>query len=163
MYVKDLLKILVRCNPDDEVTFIFDDDTVRYWDRGDNLKEVTMFDVTGHKINGKIAFTNGRSAKLLKGDEPTIFKSEDGGDNSTTSSENLESELETLTAQYDATIEELNRLDDETDLDTICTDKELMAEYESKKTEIENRLFEIADKIDKVQDQMEKEFITNKK
>ena len=74
MYVKDLLKILVQCNPDDEVTFIFDDDTVRYWDRGDKLKEVTMFDVTGHKINGKIAFTNGRSAKLLKGDEPTIFE-----------------------------------------------------------------------------------------
>lgn len=75
----------------------------------------------------------------------------------------LEAKLNQLTETYDATIEELNRLDDKTDLNTICTDKELMAEYESKKTEIENRLFEIADKIEEIQDQMEKEFITNKK
>lgn len=75
----------------------------------------------------------------------------------------LEAKLNQLTKTYDATIEELNRLDDETDLDTISIDKELMAEYESKKTKIENRLFEIADKIEEIQDQMEKEFITNEK
>ena len=75
----------------------------------------------------------------------------------------LEAKLNQLTETYDATIEELTQLDDETDLDAICIDKELMTEYESKKTEIENRLFEIADKIEEIQDQLEKEFITNEK
>ena len=75
----------------------------------------------------------------------------------------LEAKLNQLTSQYDAKIDELTQLDDETDLDTICLDKELIAEYEFKKTEIENRLFEIANKIEEIQDQMEKEFITNKK
>ena len=67
----------------------------------------------------------------------------------------LESKLNQLTEIYDATIEELNRLDDEPDLDTICTDKELMAEYESKKAKIEEEISAIADKIDIVQEKME--------
>jgi len=163
MQVKELISILEKCDENDEITFIFDENPRFSWDRGHGLHEVSMIHVTGFKINGKIPLTNGSTHHIIEEDAPTIFKSEDGGDNSTTSSENLESELEILTAQYDDTIEELNRLDDETDLDNICTDKELMAEYESKKTEIENRLFEIADKIDKVQDKMEEEIITNEK
>lgn len=67
----------------------------------------------------------------------------------------LESKLNQLTSQYDAKIDELTQLDDETDLDTICLDKELMAEYESKKAEIENEISEIEDEIEKVNEQME--------
>lgn len=73
MKVRELLATLVKCDMDDEVTFIFDDDTTRSWDRGHGLHEVSMFNVTGRKINGKIAFSNGRSAMLLKGDEEFIF------------------------------------------------------------------------------------------
>ena len=67
----------------------------------------------------------------------------------------LESKLNQLTSQYDAKIDELTQLDDETDLDTICLDKELMAEYESKKAEIENEISEIEEEIEKVNEQLE--------
>ena len=73
MYVKDLIQILEKCNPDDEVTFIFDEDPSLSRDRGQGLHEVTMFNVTGYKINGKIPLTNGMTHKLIKGDEDLIF------------------------------------------------------------------------------------------
>lgn len=74
MYVKDLKQILAKCDENDEITFIFDEDNRFSWDRGHGLKEVTMVNVTGYKINGKIALTNGMSSKLIKGDEESIFK-----------------------------------------------------------------------------------------
>ena len=70
-------------------------------------------------------------------------------------SQQEEKSVEELTAEYDATIDELTRLDDETDVNEICTDKELMAEYESKKEEIENKLDEISEQIEKAQDKEE--------
>ena len=73
MKVKELINILQNCSPEDEITFIFDENERLSQDRGHNLKEVTMINVCGHKINGKIALSNGVSAKLLKGDEETIF------------------------------------------------------------------------------------------
>ena len=74
MYAKELIQILSKCNPDDEITFIFDENERFSYDRGNGLKETTMVNVTGYKINGKIALTNGWSSKLLKGgDEETIF------------------------------------------------------------------------------------------
>jgi len=73
MYVKDLLRILEKCDENDEITFIFDEDPRYSWDRGEGLHEVTMVNVTGKKINGKIPLTNGFSSKLLKGDEESIF------------------------------------------------------------------------------------------
>lgn len=75
MYVKDLMKILVECDENDEITFIFDENSNTHREREHGLKETTMINVTGYKINGKIALTNGFSAKLLKGDEESIFKS----------------------------------------------------------------------------------------
>ena len=73
MYVKDLKQLLAKCDENDEITFIFDENKTLSWDRGEGLKEVTQVNVTGYKINGKIALTNGFSAKLLKGDESRIF------------------------------------------------------------------------------------------
>lgn len=73
MYVKDLISILAKCDENDEVTFIFDESKHFSCDRGDGLKEASQVNVTGLKINGKIALTNGFSAKLLKGDEESIF------------------------------------------------------------------------------------------
>ena len=78
MYVKDLKQILELCDENDEITFIFDENSNAHFERGHGLKETSMINVTGYKINGKIALTNGFSAKLLKGDEESIFKS--GGD-----------------------------------------------------------------------------------
>ena len=74
MYVKDLKQILAKCDDNDEITFIFDGSGSFSWYRGNGLHEVTQVNVTGHKINGKIALTNGFSAQLLKGDEESIFK-----------------------------------------------------------------------------------------
>ena len=73
MYVKDLMKILAECDENDEITFIFDETSNSHWERGHGLKETTMVNVCGYKINGKIALSNGWSAKLLKGDEESIF------------------------------------------------------------------------------------------
>ena len=73
MYVKDLLQTLSQCNPDDEITLIFDENPTYSWDRGNGLHEATQVNVTGKKINGKIALTNGLSSKLLTGDEEEIF------------------------------------------------------------------------------------------
>lgn len=73
MYIKDLLQILSKCDPDDEITFIFDENPSYSWDRGNGLHEVTQVNVTGRKINGKIPLTNGFSSQLLKGDEEHIF------------------------------------------------------------------------------------------
>ena len=77
MYVKDLIQILEKCDENDEVTFIFDETSNSHWERGHGLKEVSMINVTGYKINDKIALSNGFSAKLLKGDEPSIFAGDD--------------------------------------------------------------------------------------
>lgn len=74
MYVKDLLQILAQCDENDEVTFIFDERGHFSRDRGNHLREVSQINVTGVKIDGKIALTNGLSAFLLKGDEESIFK-----------------------------------------------------------------------------------------
>ena len=73
MYVKDLIQILEKCNPNDEVTFIFDETPMFSRTRTEDLKEASQVNVTGYKINGKVALTNGASAKLLKGDEEKIF------------------------------------------------------------------------------------------
>ena len=73
------------------------------------------------------------------------------------SSQQEEKSVEELTAEYDATIDELTRLDDETNLDEICIDKYLMQEYESKKETIENKLDELSEQIDKAQDKEESE------
>ena len=73
MYVKDLMRILADCDENDEVTFIFDENSNSHREREHGLKETTMVNVCGYKINGKIALSNGWSAKLLKGDEPSIF------------------------------------------------------------------------------------------
>ena len=78
MYVKDLKQLLAKCDENDEITFIFDENKSFSWDRGDGLKEVTQVNVTGYKINGKIALTNGLTYKLLKGDEPSIFTNQGG-------------------------------------------------------------------------------------
>ncbi len=73
MYVKDLIAILEKCNPNDEMTFIFDENPRLSWNCGNGLHEVSQVNVTGYKINGKVALTNGMSSKLLTGEEPTIF------------------------------------------------------------------------------------------
>lgn len=69
----------------------------------------------------------------------------------------MEESIVELTAQYDEAIDELTQLDDETNVDEICTDKELMAEYESKKEQIEDKINEIADKIEEAQEMEESE------
>lgn len=73
MQAKDLIETLSKCNPDDEITFIFDENPTRSWDCGNGLHEVTEVNVTGKKIHGKIALTNGLSSKLLTGTEEEIF------------------------------------------------------------------------------------------
>jgi len=73
MYVKDLKQLLELCDENDEITFIFDENSNSHWEREHGLKEATMVNVCGYKINGKIALSNGWSDKLLKGDEPSIF------------------------------------------------------------------------------------------
>ena len=40
---------------------------------GQGLHEVSQVNVTGKKIDGKIALTNGMTHKLLKGNEESIF------------------------------------------------------------------------------------------
>ena len=73
MQAKDLIETLSKCNPDDEITFIFDENPQYSWDCGNGLHEATQVTVTGKKIHGKIALTNGFSSKLLTGDEEEIF------------------------------------------------------------------------------------------
>lgn len=73
MYVKDLLNILKDCNEEDEITFIFDENERFSWNRGNGLHEVSQVNVTGYKINGKIALTNGCSHHLVEEDAPIIF------------------------------------------------------------------------------------------
>lgn len=73
MYVKDLKQILDKCDENDEITFIFDENMNAHRERDFNLKETTMINVCGKKIDGKIVLTNGFCAQLLKGDEPNIF------------------------------------------------------------------------------------------
>ena len=74
MYVKDLKQLLELCDENDEITFIFDENSHSHRELEHNLKETTMINVCGKKINGKIALSNGFSAKLLKGNEASIFK-----------------------------------------------------------------------------------------
>ena len=85
-----------------------------------------------------------------------IFKEEDNS----SSSENIEAELEQVTAQYDAKLEELTQLDSEVDVYEICTDKVLMAEYESQKEQIEKEISEIEDKIEEINEKMEAQTMT---
>ncbi len=73
MYVKDLKQILDKCDEDDEIIFIFDENCRAHIEREHGLKQTSMINVCGKKIDGKIALSNGLSAKLLKGDEPSIF------------------------------------------------------------------------------------------
>lgn len=73
MRVRDLIQVLANCNPNDEVTFIFDSNSMLSRERVDGIFEVSQVNVTGSKINGKIPLTNGMSSKLLKGDEESIF------------------------------------------------------------------------------------------
>lgn len=65
--------------------------------------------------------------------------------------------VEELTAEYDAVIDELTRLDDETDVDEICTDALLMAEYETKKQSIEIKLDILSEKLEKAKEMEESE------
>ena len=74
MYVKDLKQILDKCDDNDEITFIFDENKRYSYEREHNLKETSQVNVCGKKIGNKIALTNGFCAKLLKGDEPSIFE-----------------------------------------------------------------------------------------
>ena len=73
MKAQELISILEKCNPTDEITFIFDDAEMYSRNLGQGLHEVSQVNVTGLKIDGKIALTNGFSAKLLTGDEESIF------------------------------------------------------------------------------------------
>ena len=75
----------------------------------------------------------------------------------------LELELEQLIEKYDIAIEKLTQLDDETDEDEICLDKQLMAEYESKKEKIEEEISAIAEQIDIIQDKMEAQIMTERR
>lgn len=77
MKVKQLIDILKDCNEEDEITFIFDSDKSRSWNRGNGLYEVAMVNVTGYKINNKIPLTNGMSSRLVKEDAELIFKGDD--------------------------------------------------------------------------------------
>lgn len=74
MQVKDLIKILEKCDENDEITFIFDNDERLSRNRGEGLFEVSQVSVTGQKINGKIALSNGRTYKLIQEDAESIFK-----------------------------------------------------------------------------------------
>ena len=62
MQVKELIKILEKCDENDEITFIFDNDDKLSTNRGEGLFEVSQVNVTGQKINGKIALSNGRKS-----------------------------------------------------------------------------------------------------
>lgn len=73
MYVSDLIRILEKCDENDEVIFIFDENCHAHIEREHGLKQTSRIDVCGKKIDGKIALSNGWSAKLLKGDEESIF------------------------------------------------------------------------------------------
>ena len=73
MQVQALINILEKCNPTDEITFIFDSNPMFSRERTDGIFEVSQVNMTGLKINGKIPLTNGMSSKLLKGDEDSIF------------------------------------------------------------------------------------------
>ena len=73
MYVKDLKEILELCDENDEIIFIFDENNNAHFEREHGLKQTTMINVCGKKIDGKIALSNGFSAKLLKGDEESIY------------------------------------------------------------------------------------------
>ena len=74
MNVKNLKELLDKCDENDEIIFIYDENTNTYRDLGNGLKEIIGINVTGKKINGKIALTNGRSCQLLKGNEKSIIK-----------------------------------------------------------------------------------------
>lgn len=76
MEVWRLIQILEKCDPNDEITFIFDENERFSWDRGNGLKEASMVSVTGYKINGKIPLTNGWSSKLIEKDAPSIYTDE---------------------------------------------------------------------------------------
>lgn len=78
MYVKDLKQLLAKCDDNDEITFIFDENSNTHIERKYGLKETTMIDVCGKKINNKIVLSNGLTYKLLKGDEPSIFTNQGG-------------------------------------------------------------------------------------
>lgn len=73
MKAQELIRILEKCNPTDEITFIFDDAEMYSRNLGQGLHEVSQVNVTGKKINGKIALTNGMTHKLLNGNEESIF------------------------------------------------------------------------------------------
>ena len=77
MQVKELISILEKCDENDEITFIFDENPRFSWDRGHGLHEVSMIHVTGFKINGKIPLTNGSTHHIIEEDAPTIFKMEE--------------------------------------------------------------------------------------
>lgn len=74
MQVKELIKILEKCDENDEITFIFDNDDKLSTNRGEGLFEVSQVNVTGQKINSKIALSNGRTYKLIQEDAESIFK-----------------------------------------------------------------------------------------
>lgn len=74
MKVQRLIDILKDCNPNDEITFIFDSNEMFSWDRGNGLFEVSQVNVTGYKINGKIPLTNGNSHHLVEDDAELIYK-----------------------------------------------------------------------------------------
>lgn len=74
MQVKDLIKILEKCDGEDEISFIFDDSKMKSIDRGNGLFETIGIDVTALKINGRVALTNGMSCHLIEDDAESIFK-----------------------------------------------------------------------------------------
>lgn len=74
MQVKDLIKILEKCDENDELTFIFTDNKYFSWNRGNGLFEASQINVVGSKINGKIALSNGGFAPLVEEDAEDIFK-----------------------------------------------------------------------------------------
>lgn len=74
MRVQDLINILQNCNGNDELTFIFDSNERFSTERGNGLFEVSQVNVTGLKINGRIALTNGNSHHLVEDDADSIFE-----------------------------------------------------------------------------------------
>lgn len=73
MKVKDLIEVLENCDAEDEISFIFDSDKRLSVNRRHGLFEVSNISVTGRKINGKIALTNGLSSLLVEDDAEPIF------------------------------------------------------------------------------------------
>lgn len=83
--------------------------------------------------------------------EVTISIENEDNDNE---DEKMEEKLKEVTALYDAELEKLTQLDSKTDLDEICTDKYLMAEYNFKKAQIEANISELEEKIEEINDKM---------